>query len=108
MNVILIVVDTLRPDHLGSYGYKRNTSPNIDDIAKEGAFFLNTYCTLSRSDGSMTSMLTGLYPHSHGVRLVWGNVRNPSISSLPEILQSHGYVTGCIRSGGELHEGFDK
>ena len=108
MNVILVVIDTLRPDHLGAYGYGRNTSPSIDKLADEGVSFANTYCTLSRSDASMTSMLTGLYPYSHGVRMVWGNKRNPSIISLPEILQSHGYVTGCIRSGGELHEGFGK
>jgi choline-sulfatase len=108
MNVILIVIDALRPDHLGSYGYGRDTSPTIDAFAKEGAAFINTYCTMSRSDGSMTSMLTGQFPHYHGVRLVWGNQRNPNMTALQEILKSHGYATGCIRSPGYLHEGFGK
>ena len=108
MNVILIVIDALRPDHLGAYGYKKDTSPSIDRLAEEGVSFVNTYCTLPRSDASMTSMLTGLYPYSHGVRMVWGNTRKPPITSLPEILQSHGYMTGCIRSGGEMYERFNK
>ena len=108
INILLIVVDSLRPDHLKSYGYHRDTSPNIDKIAEEGTTFLNTYCTLSRSEGSMTSMLTGLYPHSHGVRMVWDNKRNPSMISLPEILYNHGYSTCFIRSGGLVHDGFGK
>jgi len=86
MNIILLIIDALRPDHLGFNGYHRNTSPNIDNLAKEGVFFENTYTTLPRSDPSITSILTGMYPHSHGVRLVANNKINPSITTFPAIL----------------------
>ena len=100
MNVILIVVDALRPDHLGVNDYNRDTSPNIDRFSKQGTSFLNTYCTCPRSDPSISSILTGMYPHNHGVRLVYGNKPNPSITHLPEILQTHGYKTAFMGSGG--------
>lgn len=107
-NVILIVIDTLRPDHLGCYGYERNTSPNMDKFARDGSMFVNTYCTLSRSDPTMTSMLTGMYPHSHGIRMVWGNKPNPAVSTLQEILKSHGYGTACFRSGAGRGDRFEE
>lgn len=108
MNVILLVIDSLRPDHLGINGYHRNTSPNIDKLAEEGTYFPNTYCTLSRSEATMTSMLTGMYPHTHGIRMVWGNKMNPSVSTLQEILQSHGYKTAFLKSGSARHDGSEK
>jgi len=108
INILVIIIDSLRPDHLRKYGYFRDTSPNIDKFAEEGTSFLNTYSTLPRSEGSITSMLTGLYPHSHGVRLVWDNKRNQSVTSLPEILQNHGYSTCFIRSGGLAYDEFGK
>ncbi len=108
MNIILIVIDALRPDHLRANGYYRNTSPNIDKVLEEGTLFLNTYCTLPRSDPSITSMLTGMYPHSHGVRLVSNNKINPSITMLSEILQSHGYKTAFIKPGTIPSEGADR
>ncbi|WP_342750146.1 sulfatase-like hydrolase/transferase, partial [Petrotoga halophila] len=45
MRILFIDIDTLRADHLGSYGYLRETSPNIDDVAKEGIRFDNYYCS---------------------------------------------------------------
>ena len=45
MNVLFIDIDTLRPDHMGCYGYGRNTTPNIDAIAREGVRFDNYYCS---------------------------------------------------------------
>ena len=44
-NVIVIVIDTLRPDHLGAYGYERNTSPFIDSLAQEGVVFEHAYAS---------------------------------------------------------------
>ena len=108
MNVILLLIDTLRPDHLGFSGYPRKTSPNIDAFAKEGVSFANTYCTLSRSEATMTSILTGLYPHTHGIRMVWGNRMDPSITTLQEILKSHGYITAFLKTGSAPHDGSEK
>ena len=93
MNVILIVVDNLRADHLGINDYSRNTSPNIDKIAKEGVFFPVAIPTFPGTTPSITSILTGLYPHSHGIRNNDHNNITPGVTSLQEILQSHGYIT---------------
>jgi membrane-anchored protein YejM (alkaline phosphatase superfamily) len=46
-NIIFITIDALRPDHLGCYGYKRDTSPNIDKLAKEGVLFSKCFATSS-------------------------------------------------------------
>ena len=110
MNIILIIVDALRPDHLAVNGYFRNTSPSIDNLSKEGTSFLNCYTSLTRTDPSVTSILTGLYPHMHGVRMVYNNKLDPNIPSLPQILRDHGYKTAYI--GEHVHKygierGFD-
>jgi len=93
MNILFIVVDSLRSDHLGVNGYERNTSPNIDRLAKEGVFFTNAICTIPRTSPSIASLLTGLYPHSHGLRFLFTHKLNPNVATLQEILQSHGYNT---------------
>ena len=66
-NVILISIDTLRSDHLGVYGYERNTSPNIDEFAKNAIVFENAYAQAPWTLPSHMSMLTGLYTSRHGV-----------------------------------------
>ena len=103
MNIILIIADALRPDHLYTNGYKRDTSPNIDNLSKEGTSFLNAYCTLPRTDPTLISIFTGMYPHNHGVRLVHNNKFNSSLSTLPEILQNHDYKTAFMDADA-LHE----
>ena len=62
---ILIVIDTLRADHLGCYGYFRNTSPNIDELAKNGILFKNSYSTAITTGAGFTSIITGLPPIKH-------------------------------------------
>jgi len=108
MNIILILADALRPDHLGVNGYSKDTSPNIDRISKQGTSFINAYCPLPRSDPSITSILTGMYPHSHGIRLVHNKKLNPSISMLPEILCSHDYKTAFMGGSGLHNEGLER
>ena len=96
-SVLLIVVDTLRADHLYSYGYRRHTSPNIDRIAREGAVFENAFSTSSYTLPSHASLLTGLYPHEHGVE--WhrpDGLQISSIPTLPETLRRHGYRTAAF------------
>ena len=60
-DVVIITIDALRPDHLGCYGYGRNTSPNIDRLAKEGACFLNSFSPGSSTTAAMPSFLSGKY-----------------------------------------------
>ena len=93
MNILLFIIDALRPDHLSGNGYFRGTSPNIDKLLLEGTSFSNAYCVFPRTDPSMMSIFTGVYSHNHGLRLVSNNKFNSSLATLPEILSSHGYET---------------
>ena len=65
-NVVLISVDTLRPDRLGCYGHLRPTSPAIDMLAGEGVRFENNYSQSGWTLPSVATILTGQYPRDHG------------------------------------------
>jgi len=67
-NVLLITVDTLRPDHLGCYGYARRTSPNVDRLAARGVLFRQAITAAGRTVQSFPSILMGVYPMVHGLR----------------------------------------
>jgi arylsulfatase A-like enzyme len=67
-NVLLITVDTLRPDHLGCLGYPRNTSPHLDALARRGVVFRYAITAAGRTVQSFPSILTGVYPQVHGLR----------------------------------------
>lgn len=104
-NVVLILMETLRPDHLGCYGYKRGTSPNIDKLAAESAVFENAFAQSSQSLISAASIFTGLYPPAHGVVNV--NTRlSPDIATLAGELQKHGYLTAAFTGGFFLNRSF--
>ena len=97
MKVILLVIDTLRADHLGCYGYHRETSPCIDSIAEEGVLFEYAYPTDVPTQPSFTSMFTGLrgietgiVSHSQTEQL------SEEIPCFPEILSSNGIVTAAV------------
>jgi tetratricopeptide (TPR) repeat protein len=100
-NIILVTIDTLRADHLGCYGYKQNTSPNIDRIASGGLIFRNAFATAPITLPSHASILTGLYPAHHGFH---DNAffQTPSIWHLPEALKNAGYKTAAFVSGAPL------
>ena len=93
-NVILISIDTLRADHLGSYGYDRNTSPNIDSFAKNNILFKNSFVQDSWTLPSHMSILTSLYPATHGVKQ--NKSLDPTITTLSEVLKNEGYLTSGI------------
>ena len=67
LNVILIILDTTRPDHLGLYGYERNTTPNIDIIAEGAVVFTDAVTVIPLTTPSHASIMTGLHPESHQV-----------------------------------------
>jgi len=89
---VLIGVDTLRPDHLGCYGYSRNTSPNIDRLAGGGVLFENTVSQCPWTLPSFASVLTSLYPTQHGAGIYMNRLRT-TFPTLADILSSDGYVT---------------
>jgi arylsulfatase A-like enzyme len=87
-NVLVIVIDTLRADHLSSYGYSRPTSPTIDRMAKDGVLFENAIATCSWSFPSHVSLMTGRYQFEHGMGAV---PRMPVFG--PAVPSFHGYPT---------------
>jgi arylsulfatase A-like enzyme len=102
-NVLVIVVDTLRADHLSAYGYPKLTSPQIDLIAKQGVLFENAIAPCSWSLPSHGSLITGRYPLEHGLVNVepmpwlgWGKGSLRGYPTIGEVLQRSGYRTGAF------------
>jgi len=100
-NVLVIVIDTLRADHLSSYGYGRPTSPQFDQLAKNGVLFQNAVAPCSWTLPSHASLLTGRYPFEHGLKNVqpwlgWGQKNLNGFATLGEALQRSGYRTGAF------------
>ncbi len=92
-NIVLIFIDTLRADHLSCYGYFRKTSPNIDQLAKKSVVFEQNFSTVSFTNASFMSIITSLYPKSHGVLYIYKDKLSPRVKTLAEILQMYGYKT---------------
>jgi arylsulfatase A-like enzyme len=96
-NLLLVVVDTLRADHLGSHGNPRQPSPHLDALAEEGVRFARAYSTSPWTMPSVASILTGQQPSRHGV------MRDPrslpeSAATLAERLADAGYRTAAVVS----------
>lgn len=96
---IVISIDTLRADHLGSYGYGKPTSPFLDSLAKRGTLFEEAYAQFPSTLVSHMSMLTGLHPREHGV-FPPNAVLSPRVELLPEVFQRHGFRTAGFTEGG--------
>jgi len=111
-NVILITLDTTRPDHLGVYGYGGATSPNLDRFAEGATVYRRAYATSSWTLPTHASMFTGLYPMQHGAQSVpqgpnksLGYGVRPlqdSFVTLAELLKDAGYRTGAVIAGPAL------
>jgi arylsulfatase A-like enzyme len=90
-NIVVLSVAPLRADRLGCYGYGRDTSPNLDALAAEGTLFERFYTTGAWTPPTFGSLLTGLYPSSHGVTVQSGLAE--SVRTLPQVLAEAGYHT---------------
>lgn len=102
-NVILITTNVLRYNHLGPYGYRRNTMPTINAMAKESYIFDNAFAQAGYTLPNMMSILTSLYPVSHGVLDAFKDKLPPRIYSLAEVLKIHGYKTAWFADLYEPH-----
>lgn len=104
-NVLLITIDTLRADRLSALGSPRTTTPQIDRIAAEGLVFTHAQTPRAKTTPAIASLMTGLYPHDHGVRdLVMPlETRFPT---LPEVFRRAGYRTGAIIGNFVLKDAF--
>ncbi len=95
-NVLIISMDTTRADALGCYGFKHNTTPNIDALAAEGVLFENTYAPIPLTLPSHCTMLTGTIAPYHGIHDNEGYKLIDSSLTLAEILKDNGFVTAAI------------
>ncbi len=91
-NIILISVDTLRPDHLTSSGYRRDTSPFLDSLTRQGVRFVNAFAQASWTLPSHMSMFTSTYPRTHQVDNSSRSLPD-SIPTVAEVLHRDGYGT---------------
>ncbi len=105
LNVLLITIDTLRPDHLGAYGYSRNTSPHLDAFARGGTVFDQAYTYWPKTRGSFVAIMTGRlasqsgYGKSHPQLLDF----NPTLAST---LAAAGYETAAVVDNPNVRRGF--
>lgn len=104
-NVILVSIDSLRPDHLGCYGYERDTSPNIDRLAREGALFETVVSSTSWTSPAHAALFTALPDRVHGCvdDARWLDGTRHTIA---EALREVGYQTVGFFSGPYLHPSF--
>jgi len=96
-NILLITLDTTRADHLGCYGYPQAKTPSLDGLAREGIRFARVYCPAPVTLPSHISILSGLYPVTHGVRNN-GHHLPSGIKTLAQILKGRGYATAAFVS----------
>lgn len=104
-NIVIISIDMLRPDHLGCYGYERDTSPRIDAFAEEGALFENAVSSTSWTLPAHAALFTGLADSVHGCTDTDTRL-DPSRVTLAERLAAAGYATAGFFSGPYLHPVF--
>jgi arylsulfatase A-like enzyme/Tfp pilus assembly protein PilF len=112
-NVVVITIDTLRPDHLGCYGDKQIRTPNIDALASGGTRFERAYTPVPVTLPAHTVIFTGTYPMLSGMHDFSGNKLNATQPTLASVLKQHGYVTGAVVGSAVLdsrfglNQGFD-
>jgi len=115
-NIILILVDALRADHVGAYGYERNTTPVLDRFARENVLFTRAVSASNWTPVSIASMFTGLYATSHGMvppARDHGTARFLSVrlgqkfDTLAEILKRGRYQTAAVITNSWLKKEFN-
>lgn len=122
-NIVLIVLDALRADHLPCYGYEKNTAPFISEIAKKSTVFENVFAASSWTAPATASIFTSLYPFQHGVTTGYLASRFLKIKlgriplktqTIPEVLKTQGYRTYGVADNINIGEkigfsrGFDR
>ncbi len=114
-NIILVTFDTTRADHIGSYGYEEGLTTAFDDFASRGVVFERAYAPCPITLPSHATMLTGLYPPEHDLRVNGSGRLSSQIPFLPDILKQHGYDTGAFIAAAPvlgaqfgLDRGFDR
>lgn len=110
-NIIFVIADALRIKNMSCYGYKKNTTPYINKLAKKSIIFENAYSTIPATDPSLTSIFSGHYPATHNILNHGSKVTKAEINRftatkielLPEILHKIGYSTYALDWLGRWH-----
>jgi arylsulfatase A-like enzyme/Flp pilus assembly protein TadD len=105
-NIILVTFDTTRADHLGAYGYTQGLTTPFDDFARQGVIFERAYTPSPVTLPSHATMLTGLYPPEHGLRVNGTGSLSKDLPFLPEMLKQNGYETGAFIAASVLDSQF--
>jgi len=97
-NIVMIGSDTLRADRIFGAGYPRELTPNLARLAKRGTQFTDCYVPCARTAPSLVTMLSGTWPHTHGVRdtFVTPEQTRLAVESLPQILKPMGYQSAIV------------
>ncbi len=108
-HIVLITIDTVRADHLGCYGYFRDTSPVIDRLAEESVLFENCLAPIATTLPSHTSLFTSTYPHEHGILANVSDggerfVPSPRLRSIADLALEAGYCTAGFVSAAPLRQ----
>jgi arylsulfatase A-like enzyme len=108
-NVLVVLVDTLRPDRLGAYGNRRGLTPFLDELAARSTVFGNAYAQSSWTNPSVASLFTSRYQSQHRI-ISFGSVLSADEQTLAEVLKAHGYTTGAFSANFLLQPklGFDQ
>ena len=94
-SVLLLTLDTLRPDNMSMNGYDRPTTPFLDSLAAEGWYFEQAVAPVPRTTPALASLLTGAYPHTTGVRTLTDTLSSEVIP-VTEVLRASGYQTLAV------------
>lgn len=111
-NILLIMVDTLRADHLGSYGFPDPISPRMDDLAADGVVFERAYAAASWTRASTASLFTSMPPSGHTCDVKVAMLPD-EVTTIAELLQDQGYITAGLPNNINVtrsfnfHQGFD-
>lgn len=105
-NLLLVTIDTLRPDHLHCYGYNEIQTPSIDSLAADGIRFEQAYTPIPITLPSHSVMLTGTYPMMSGMHDFSGNNLSPEQATLATVLKARGYDTGAVIAAAVLDRRF--
>ena len=94
-NILLFTIDACRPDHFGCYGYNRNTTSNIDRLARDGVLFTHAFSQSAWTTPGMISIFTSLYPPTHGVDAKDRTLED-DVLTLTKVLKKNGYAAPVL------------
>ena len=104
-HIYIFLVDGCQASHLGVYKYHRDTSPNVDRLAKDAVVFDNAYTNATFTRSSVATIFTGFYPNRHKLRILTNRLPK-GLFMLPEFLKNTGYKTALLTEAGNISQFF--